>query len=331
MTRFSNHARPVEEVPMLVHNQQLVHDIVDQDEASDRKNDETTPNVLLRVSSSESEVTSDDPVTRYKFNTADLKPVSQNNKHGQVAILEDGSVSVLLKKDGRQHLVSSDGELITTTDRNGVHKSFTLEDLPARSLLAYRYASKFVTLARNKTVRIALDSDMAKCRLYQSDTFEVVLLKQQRKLSFEPNARTIKIADHDEVLWKGTLDNVAFAHRELVRQALIWWARCKEALDEPVSEVETQAADHGPIEGDRKLDPVVKFIDGLGWCEKHDEGRLWTMYFLDGLSLEVCTKTRRLYVVKSDESKEEYKLEAGLPVDIRQRLKSISRAMKHFV
>ena len=258
-------------------------------------------------------------VDKYRFNTIDLKPTKQGTKHGDVAILDSGEVSVSFNKESRTYIISSDGGRITTNEQ-GFDKTYSLEDLPAKYILAYRYASKFVKLVRARTVRIALDSASAKCRLYYNETFEVVLNKHKRKISFCPDTGTAKIADHDAVLWKGHLDTVNPEMRDLVRQGLVWWGRCKDALREP-------GEDTTPSE------PALnaRFVEGQGWCEKRDDGNTWVFFFLDGLSMELLSDTRTATITRPDNSKETYKLERGLPDPIRKKLKIASRAMRQFV
>lgn len=271
-----------------------------------------------------------DIVEKYKFNTQELRATEQKTKHAEVAILASGQVSIAIVGESCRYLISSDGEEIVSIKQDDTRKTYPLADLPARSLLAYRYASKFVNLVRSKTVKIALDSAAAKCRLYQNESFEVVLLKEKRKIAFSPTTKVTKIADHGAVLWKGHLAEVPPDMREIVRQALIWLERCKDVLKDPISE---QGADNLAIRS-----PIIsqdhavcaRFIDGLGWCERREEGSLWTLFFLDGVSMELQTDSRTLKITDQGGGVEDYKLENGLPEHIRKRLKMASRAMKEF-
>lgn len=271
-----------------------------------------------------------DLVDKYKFSTAGLKPCSQRTKHGEICLLENGDVTVVLTKDVRQYAISSDGNTITVTSASGFVKIYSFDELPAKCLSAYRYASKFIRVLHSKVVKIALDSDLAKCRLYQNDAFEVILVKQQCKVTFEQELRSIKIATHDAVLWKGKLDVVPSPHREHVRQALIWWARCKDALKEPLADVDFLSSKTQAMSIDA-TESGAKFIDGLGWCEKHDGGKKWNLYFLDGVGLEIDVETRSVRVTDVEGHVAEHKLEAGLTNELRQRLKAASRGMQQFV
>lgn len=271
-----------------------------------------------------------DITEKYKFSTSALRPTSQKTKHAEVAILSSGEVSVTIVKETRQYLISADGEQITSIGQDGDRKCYTLADLPARSLLAYRYASKFVKLVRSKTVKIALDSAVAKCRLYQNDSFEVVLLREERKIAFCPATKGIKIANHDAVLWKGRLAEVPHNMREVVRQTLIWWERCKDVLSEPEPGQPHDQLLEEKATTDGHDSTATRFVDGLGWCERRNEGKVWTLFFLDGFSMELHTDKRALRLTDQDGKVEEHKLETGLPSQVRQRLKSVARAMRDF-
>lgn len=304
----------------------LVHDIVRRDDLVETKAEGEQKALSSHNSMEDGSL---DIVEKYKFTTTDLRPTSQKTKHGEVSILKSGMVSVSLTKDKRQHLISGDGEEITVINKDGQEKSYPLAELPARSFLAYRFASKFVNMVRSKSVKIALDSSTAKCRLYNNDQFEVILLNHERKVTLAPESRAVKIASHDSVLWKGQLDEVDPTMREWVRQALIWWTRCKDAMNEPVVHPIATPRPHQVVDSDAQK-VTARFIDGHGWCEKRDAENLWVVFFLDGVSMELYTESRTLKLTNPDHVVEEYTLAAGLPEPIRKRLKITARAMSLF-
>lgn len=282
-------------------------------------------------SPTESDRSALDLVHKYRFTTTDLRPSSQATKHGEVKLLPSGEIYVAMKNERRSHVISSDGLTIKTCGTNGIRKTCTLEDLPARTLLAYRYASKFVKLLRSKTVRIAIDSGSAKCRLYMNDDFEAILLREERKISLCGQSRVVKIASHDQILWKGSLDETAPTMREYVRLAMIWLSRCKSALEEPEPLIEKLVSEEKKDTSQSTSTKVsVKFIDDHGWCERCDEGRIWRLFFLDGHSLELEVEARTLQLTSPEGITESYKLEAGLPEEVRKRLKITSRAINLF-
>lgn len=306
----------------------LVDDIVLLDEQAGN----AVSNAEAECSTTDDKELTYDLVTRYKFSTADLKATSQVSKHGEVSIDESGQVNVRLAKDDRRLLISANGMDITIISDDQAQRRYSLEELPARCLMAYRYASKFVHVARSKTVKIALDSNIAKCRLYLNDNFEVILLKEERKIGFNPHLRTIKIADHHTVLWKGHLDEVDTSMRDYVRQALIWWGRCREAMEDTTQAAGSLDSTPSTILANPKSSSLsARFIDGLGWCEQREDGKVWILFFLDGVSMELYTVTRLLRLTDHEGIQVEHKLEAGLPDNVRKRLKLASKAMKAFV
>lgn len=281
------------------------------------------------------DITSDDRssqfVDKYRFSTADLRPTCQSTKHGSISILESGEVSVAFTKETRKYLFSSDGGQISLVEENGATKAFSLAELPARYLLAYRYASKFVNVIRSRTVKIALDSSSAKCRLYYNDTFEIALSKYKKKVTFCPKTRSAKVADHDSVLWKGQLDAVDPSVRDLVRQGLVWWGRCKDALTEPPDQMEARASTVQYTPADESATSGARFVDGQGWCERREDGKLWVFFFLDGVSLGLDTEKRTAVLTSAENERTGYALKQGLPDAVRDKLKIASRAMREFV
>lgn len=271
-----------------------------------------------------------DIVAKYKFSTMDLKPTTQNTKHAEVAILATGEVSIAIVGESCRYLISSDGENIVSIKQDDSRKHYPLADLPARSLLAYRYASKFVNLVRSKTVKIALDSAIAKCRLYQNDAFEIVLLKEQRKIAFHPGTKIVKVADHHAVLWKGHLADVPQEMRESARQTLIWWERCKDVLNDPHPGGLPKSTSEQLSVTYSNSATSARFTDGQGWCERREDGSLWNFFFLDGTAMELHTDDRLLKLTTTEGIVQNYKMEAGLPEHVRKRLKMASKAMKEF-
>ncbi|ORY79475.1 hypothetical protein BCR37DRAFT_394195 [Protomyces lactucae-debilis] len=291
--------------------QNVVEEIIKEDEARESAEEKK----YAKRSNENTEDPSLALITKYRFQTTGLKPASQSSKHGNLAILEDGSVTVELAKGGQQYSISSDGTRITLTT-DGKLQTFNLADLPARHLLAYRFASKFVNLVRSKTIRIAINAADARSRLYENDSFEVVLVAEGRKVAFDPATQVVKVADREAVLFKGPVDAVDVGVRESVRTAMMWYNRCYEALGAECVTPHALSSMSLPTRAQSRVEK--KFVEGTGWCERYKENGGWVFYLLEGTIVRLDTTTKMCYLEDTQTGQtEEHVLEAGLPRHLR--------------
>ena len=275
-------------------------------------------------------------VAKHRFTTDGLQASEHKTKRGMLTVSEDGWVCIRLVEDTIEQQISPDGGTIRVGEA-----TYTLADLPARLMPGYRYAAKIVHQLKGRLVRVALESDGAKCRLFGDGKFECALAKESRKVSYDRNA--IKVADKQASLWKGHIDEVPDEHRDVVRQAMIWLGRSKDISDGQSKDISGgQSKDVGggfEGQGNRDASPrksfTRKFLQGIGWVEQvndvSDGRNVWRFLFMDGVSLELCAKERRVTI--DDGTIEQYPLreDVKLPRDVKARLKLCGQAMKAFL
>ncbi len=205
---------------------------------------------------------------------------------------------------------------MTIADSRGNELQYQLEDLPAKYLFAYRYASKLILLIRAKTVHVSLGATHCRCRLFLDSHFEISFPDCNRQVQFEPSASRITIREGETVSYSGAIESLKPSFYGLVRDALSWYQRCKAIAD-------------GEFVPNNQ--PTVHFMTGAGWCEKRDDGRSWVMYFLDGVSMEIRMESNTVMVTDRESGgSEKYKIEGGLPDHIKRRMKVFGTVMKEF-
>ena len=267
-------------------------------------------------------------VAKHRFTTDGLQASEHKTKRGTLTVIDDGWARVRLVEDTTEQQISPDGGTIRVGEA-----TYTLADLPARLMPGYRYAAKIVHQLKGRLVRVALESDGAKCRLFGDGKFECALAKESRKVSYDRDA--IKVADKQASLWKGHIDEVPDEHRDVVRQAMIWLGRSKDISGGQSKDV------GGGFQGQSNRDALPrksftrKFLQGIGWVEQvndaSDGRNVWRFLFMDGVSLELCAKERRVTI--DDGTIEQYPLreDVKLPRDVKARLKLCGQAMKAFL
>ncbi|KAG5518622.1 hypothetical protein PMAC_002590 [Pneumocystis sp. 'macacae'] len=217
---------------------------------------------------------------KYHFNTLGLNAIKQKTKHANLEITKKGYLRLSFHNMNWECLINSDGIKIKIIHNDKLSQMYELDDLPAKYLKAYRYASKFISILKSKIPKIILDTPYTKCRLYFNSLFEIRYINNQSMIiQLDSKKQTIKMAiqnnpkNEDILLYEGNIESACKKFPKIISDVINRYKRCLNL---------------GKDTEDDIIDTYTKFISGKGWWQINK--KIGIMMFLDGSQLQIYFK-----------------------------------------
>ncbi|QSL65039.1 hypothetical protein MERGE_002344 [Pneumocystis wakefieldiae] len=180
---------------------------------------------------------------KYHFNTKGLNVIKQKTKHADIEITKKGHLRLSFHNVSWECLINSDGIKIKIIQSDKLPQIYQLDDLPAKYLRAYRYASKFISILKSKIPKIILDTPNAKCRLYLNSVFEIRYINTQTMIvQLDSKKQMVKVftrnstENKDKLLYEGDIELAYKNFPELIFDTINRYKRCinlgKESEDD---------------------------------------------------------------------------------------------------
>ncbi|KAG4305007.1 hypothetical protein PORY_001682 [Pneumocystis oryctolagi] len=225
---------------------------------------------------------------KYHFNTKGLNTIKQKTKHANLEITKKGYLQLSFHNTDWKCLINPDGNKIKIIQNDKLLHIYELDDLPAKYLKAYRYASKFISILKSKIPKIILDTPYTKCRLYLNSVFEIYYINNRSLIvQLDSKKQTIKISQNNsenknELLYEGDIDLACKKFPEIVLDAVDRYKKCLNVEKDTEDDI---------------IDTYAKFIYGKGWWWINKKTGI--MMFLDGSQLQVYFKTNNYLNTRS--------------------------------
>ncbi|CCJ29354.1 unnamed protein product [Pneumocystis jirovecii] len=207
---------------------------------------------------------------KYHFNTIGLNVIKQKTKHADLEITKKGYLRLFFHNMDWQCLINSDGIKIKIIHNNKLPQIYELDDLPAKYLKAYQYASKFISILKSKMPKIILDTPYTKCRLYLNSSMVVQLdsKKQIIKIVTQNNQ-----TNEDILLYEGNIESACKKFPKIISDVINRYKKCLSLEKNTEDDI---------------IGTYAKFISGKGWWQINKE--IGIMMFLDGSQLQIYFK-----------------------------------------
>ncbi|EMR10105.1 hypothetical protein PNEG_01384 [Pneumocystis murina B123] len=223
---------------------------------------------------------------KYHFNTKGLNVIKQKTKHADIEITKKGYLRLSFHNMSWECLINSDGIKIKIIQSDRLPQMYHLDDLPAKYLRAYRYASKFISILKSKIPKIILDTPYAKCRLYLNSVFEIRYINSQTMIiQLDSKKQIVKMftqnstENKDKLLYEGDIESAYKDFPEIIIDTINRYKRCINLGKESEDDI---------------ADNYAKFINGKGWWWINK--KIGIMMFLDGSQLQVYFKSDDNYL-----------------------------------
>ncbi|KTW29897.1 hypothetical protein T552_01101 [Pneumocystis carinii B80] len=223
---------------------------------------------------------------KYHFNTKGLNAIKQKTKHADIEITKKGYLRLSFHNMSWECLINSDGIKIKIIQSDRLPQIYQLDDLPAKYLRAYRYASKFISILKSKIPKIIIDTPYAKCRLYLNSVFEIRYINNQTMIvQLDSKKQIVKIftqnntENKDKLLYEGDIESAYKNFPEIIFDTINRYKRCINLGKESEGDI---------------TDTYAKFINGKGWWWINK--KIGIMMFLDGSQLQVYFKSDDNYL-----------------------------------
>ncbi|OLL24386.1 Serine/threonine-protein kinase PLK4 [Neolecta irregularis DAH-3] len=275
------------------------------------RHDHNPPNILsnLLARSPQKLPAPHSPVFKYRFTTTDIKPLTQRTKAGLIIVDENG---IVLDLDDLNCSVSitGDGENVSVGRRR-----FPLDQLPAKYLYAYRYASKFISVIRAKTPKVTVDLPGGRVRVMLDGTFESRIQVKSHTIlvRLSADSKFLKILVSDSLVWSG---DPAF----LPRKFLKIWSKTRNWRKQVLSLINASSEDEDNEDNEKDIanETTARYMENIGWCTL-DSCNRWGLLFADGVRCKIDEKREKVVWVDSSGRKSVYEMN-GMPRWVKERV-----------
>ncbi|KAG5437437.1 hypothetical protein PCANB_000869 [Pneumocystis canis] len=225
---------------------------------------------------------------KYHFNTKGLNTIKQKTKHANLEITKQGHLKLSFHNMNWECLISSDGIKVKIIQNNILPQVYQLDDLPAKYLKAYHYASKFISILKSKIPKLVFNTSYTKCRLYLNSVFEIHYLDNPSIIiQLDSKKHIIKIIaqnnseSKNKVLYEGDIESAYKKFPKIISDVISHYKKCLNL---------------GKDSDDNISNTYAKFINGKGWWWINK--KVGIMMFLDGSQLQVYFKPNNNYLNK---------------------------------